>query len=154
MHFNPDRDTIFFRSLNYPLVDLGSFVNEIIGIATIQHLAVPLEQKGLPSRDEWQLILWSMKALKTLTFMVGSKEKCWQGSQRGIELRDFEQWYVDGRSREINCRGSGGRIDVRDVGTFMTSPPYVKVPGYVPGTPFQIRGVNVRVVAWKRQGRS
>jgi hypothetical protein len=129
-------------------------MNRISGIDTIQHLAIPLEQQGLPSRYEWRSILWSMKALKTLTFMVGSKEKSWQDSQRGIELRDVEQWYVDGRSRDIVCGGSGGRIDVKEVGTFMTSPPYTKVPGYVPGTRYQKRLVNVRIVAWKRGGPS
>jgi hypothetical protein len=92
-----------------------------------------------------------MKALKTVTFMIGSKEKSWKGSQ-SIELRDVEQWYVDGRSRDILCGST--RVDVRDVGTFMTSLPQKRVPLWLtPGTTKE-RAINVRVVAWKKDGRS
>jgi hypothetical protein len=154
IHFRPEYDTIFLRSLdNYKQNDLGSFIGRFDGMETIQHLAIPLEQRGIPSRREWQRILGSMQALKTLTFMVGSKEKTWRGSHRGIELRDVEQWFVDGRDRDV-CRGNGGKVDVKDVESYMKSSTAVIGSVYHIGSRSRNRVVNVRVVAWKRGGRS
>jgi hypothetical protein len=161
LHFNPERDTIFFRSLDYLPNELGC-LHQINGINTIQNLAIPMElRKGIPSMLEWHGILSSMPELKTLTFMVGSKEKSWKGSQRSIELRDVEQWFVDGRSRAVR-RGNGGAIDVMDVESYLTGliplPPYAYVVDRTGRRSRRrspaMRVVNVRVVAWKREGRS
>ncbi len=94
-----------------------------------------------------------MPALKTLTFMLGSKEKSWRGTQRGIELRDFEQWFVDGRSRDV-CRGNGGKVDVKDVESYMRTTTAAIGGLYEIGSKSGNRTVNVRVVAWKRGGRA
>ena len=159
LHFNPERDTIFFRSLDYAPNELGS-LHQINGINTIQNLAIPLElRNGIPSKSEWHGILSSMPELKTVTFMVGSKEKSWRGTQRSIELRDMEQWFVDGRSREVR-RGNGGTIDVKDVEPYLkgllpfTSYAYVVSPTGRRSRRPAMRVVNIRVVAWKRGGRS
>jgi hypothetical protein len=153
LHFNPEQDTIFLRSLdNYRANDLGSIIDRFHGIHNIQHLAVPLEQKGIPTRKEWHKILNSMPVLKTLTFMLGSKEKSWRGTQRGIELRDFEQWFVDGRSRDV-CRGNGGKVDVKDVESHMRTTTAAIGGLYEFGSKARNRTVNVRVVAWKRGSR-
>jgi hypothetical protein len=100
-----------------------------------------------------------MPELKTVTFMVGSKEKSWRGTQRSIELRDVEQWFMDGRSREVR-RGNGGTIDVKDVEPYLkgllpfTSYAYVVSPTGRRSRRPAMRVVNIRVVAWKRGGRS
>jgi hypothetical protein len=94
-----------------------------------------------------------MPALKTLTFMLGSKEKSWRGTQRVIELRDFEQWFVDGRSRDVS-KGNGGKVDVKDVESHMRTTTAAIGGLYEFGSKARNRMVNVRVVAWKRGGRS
>lgn len=91
-------------------------------------------------------------ALKTLTFMVGSRDKEWS-SPPSIELRDVEQWFVDGRDRMV--RRDSENIDISEVGRVMTSEQYHYIPRFrLPvhrRTPWhQLRVVNVRVVAWKR----
>lgn len=99
-------------------------------------------------------ILVRMQALKTLTFMLGSKEKSWRGTQRGIELRDMEQWFVDGRSRDV-FRGNGGMIDVKEVESVYAKPFAVRSHAYLypPRSRIVNRVVSVRVVAWKRGSR-
>jgi hypothetical protein len=157
LHFNPERDTIFFRSLDFPQNELSSFVHQINGMNTIQNLAIPLELwKGIPSKLQWHGILSSMPELKTVTFMVGSKEKSWRGIQQSIELRDVEQWFVDGRSREVH-RGNGGTIDVKDVEPCLKRLlPYTSYTYVVTRTGRRSRRavrrvVHIRVVAWKRE---
>jgi hypothetical protein len=82
---------------------------------------------------------------------LGRRRSCWGGSgrsQKSLELRDVEQWYVDGSNRNI-VRGES-KFYVRDVGPFMTSPPHNEVKlWYVPGTR-QERTINVKFAAWKR----
>jgi hypothetical protein len=124
---------------------------------TIQNLAIPLELgKGIPSKLQWHGILSSMPELKTVTFMVGSKEKSWRGIQQSIELRDVEQWFVDGRSREVH-RGNGGTIDVKDVEPYLKRLlPYTSYTYVVTRTGRRSRRavrrvVHIRVVAWKRE---
>ena len=133
-------------------------MRQINGMDVIQHLAIPLElQKGIPSKQQWHDILTTMKGLKTVTFMVGSKEKSWRGTQRSIELRDMDQWFVDGRSREV-LRGDGGTIDIKDMESYLKDPAAFTSFAGSParrrlGRPAS-RVINVRVVAWKRGGRS
>lgn len=102
----------------------------------------------------------ALPELKTVTFMVGSKEKSYRGTQRSIELRDVEQWFVDGRSRDIH-KGDGGTIDVDDVGSYLKNQvPFTSYTSSSNGGHRRLIGrpgsrvVNVRVVAWKRGGRT
>jgi hypothetical protein len=152
LYFSPERDTVFLRPLDYQPNELWDFISKIDYINTIQHLALPLEQQGVPSRKKMHDILAAMSALKTLTFMIGSKEKSWRGTQRGVELRDVEQWFVDGRSRDV-FRGNGGMIDVKDVESFYARPFGMRSHINVPRPRMWNRVINVRVVAWKRGGR-
>jgi hypothetical protein len=120
-------------------------MQDIQGMEYIQHLALPLE-KGcwLPSQGIWHHILSSMPALKTVTFMIGSKEKTWRDTQRTIELRDVEQWFMDGRCRDV------GHGDVNEVGSLMRKLTTSTSRRYSPRYRSRSCAINFRVVAWKR----
>ena len=117
----------------------------IAGFENIQHLALPLHGSGLPLKNEWKMCLGLFRNLKTLTFMVGGKDQSWFG-ENDIELRDVEEWYMDGRPREIKI--DRWLMNVNEVGRFLS------------GICFEQRmrgswneeweGLNVRVVAWKK----
>jgi hypothetical protein len=92
-----------------------------------------------------------MPALKTVTFMIGSMEKSWRGAQQTIELRDVEQWFEDGRCRNV---GFGDKaIDVSDVGVRMRRLTDTTSRSYHPRFRSAASAINFRVVAWKRVGR-
>ncbi|KAE9381824.1 hypothetical protein N431DRAFT_491131 [Stipitochalara longipes BDJ] len=154
LYFNPERDTIFLRSLDTFPNELHTLMHDIQGIGSIQHLALPLE-KGcwLPLNGIWHHILSSMPELKTVTFMIGSKEKTWKGSQRTIELRDVEQWFMDGRCRDVG-HGDGSAIDVNEVGSRMRTLTATTSRRYSPRYRSLACAINFRVVAWKRVVRS
>lgn len=149
IHFVPSRDTIFLRTLDNANFSLGTSGWRMKGVELIQHLAVPLDsKKGLPSRTEWGNMLLELRALKTITFLIGCEEKSWKG-ERPIELRDMEQWFVDGRYRLV--RNGRERMDIADVPAYLMGKDFSRRPPGPearPGTAPKI--VNVRVVAWKR----
>ncbi len=55
--------------------------------------------------------------LDTLTLLVGEKEKGW-GKGKYVELRDVEEWFVDGRERKVDV--DGVTLDVADVGRYLS----------------------------------
>jgi len=88
-----------------------------------------------------------MPALKTITLMIGSKEKSWK---RGglIELRDLEQWFVDGRER--NVQHGGVVMDIGDVARYLMNLDPLTRAWPVGGRNIVGGYINVRLVAWKR----
>jgi hypothetical protein len=123
----------------------------IDGINAIQHLAIALKDRGLPSPREWRRLLVTLKELKTVTFLLGCEEKSWS-DKKHIELRDLEEWYVDGRDRLISCY-TGEKIDVRTVGSYMTRREFHRKGIQI--SPASTRApamVTIRVMAWKRIG--
>ena len=150
LHFNPQRDTVFLRSLDAPANELHTLMHDIEGIEHIQHLALPLEKgRWHPSQGVWHHILSSMRELKTVTFMIGSTEKTWRGSRQTIELRDVEQWFMDGRCRDVGIE-DGHAIDVSEVGSRMRKLTDVTSRRYPPRYRSVACEINFRVVAWKR----
>jgi len=89
--------------------------------------------------------LLSLGALKTLTLLVGEKEKSWKG-EKWIQLRDVEEWFSDGRQREVSCEGL--TLDVADLGTFMSGERWIWFVCF--GSGVEWAGIHVRVAAWKR----
>jgi hypothetical protein len=144
--FIPENDTVFFRSLDRPQGGLQSMACSVAGFENIQHLALPLLGSGLPLRNEWKMCLGLFRDLKTLTFLVGGKDQSWLGEEE-IELRDVEEWFMDGRSRQVKI--DRWLLDVNEVGMFLS------------GACFEQRmrrswdeeweGINVRVVTWRKE---
>ena len=93
-------------------------------------------------------VLASMRQLKTVTFMIGSSEKTWRGAQQTIELRDVEQWFMDGRSRDVG--NDGLAVDVSEVTSHMRNLIESNTRSYVGARKSSARAINFRVVAWKR----
>ena len=145
--FIPETDTIFFRSMDRPQGGLQSLACNLAGFESIKHLALPLPSSGLPLRNEWRMCLSLFRNLQTLTFMVGCKEHSWLEEDE-IELRDAEEWYQDGRARTVKV--DKWLLDVSEVSPFLG------------GLNFEQRmrgswdedwkGINVRVVAWRKEG--
>lgn len=91
------------------------------------------------------MCLGLFRDLKTLTLLVGGKDQSWF-SQEEIELRAAEEWFVDGRERQIKV--DRWLLDVNEVGRFLS------------GACFEQRmrgswdeeweGISVRVVAWRK----
>ncbi|KUJ23989.1 uncharacterized protein LY89DRAFT_679252 [Mollisia scopiformis] len=148
--FTPERDTIFFRPMDHSLGNsLRSLPSNFRGhIVRIQHIAIPLDlKKGVSSTRWWASELVAFPKLKTLTFMLGCTEKSWTGD-RSIELRDMEQWFVDGRKRtvEIDLEWPSERMwQKRNAGVVDVS----ELPAFV-ARAVPHRQLAVRVVAWKR----
>jgi hypothetical protein len=144
--FMPETDTVFFRSMDRRQGGLQSLACNLAGFENIKHLALPLPTSGLPLRNEWKMCLSLFRNLETLTFMVGCKEHSWLGEDE-IELRDAEEWYQDGRARTVKV--DKWLLDVSEVGPFLS------------GLNFEQRmrgswdedwkGINVRVVAWRKR---
>jgi hypothetical protein len=148
-------NTIFFRSLDRKASDgFESLRHHVSNISGIQHLALSLPPRGLSKQDEWYRVLHGYKILKTLTFLVGSREQSWL-EEGEIELRDVEEWLVDGRERLIRMRNL--LFDVGDeLGRFMMGPWLlvgVRAMGWFDG---MYSGKdwewmpNFRVVAWRK----
>lgn len=113
---------------------------------------------------EWKRILVTrFPKLKTLTWMLGGKDQSWI-EDREIVLRDLEEWYADGREREMLVE-STYLLDVSEVGKYMSGNVFdMKIRGR--GKPKQVhwgvkpgwkgttdwKGLNVRVVAWLKEG--
>lgn len=143
--FIPERDTIFFRSLDRPQGGLQSLACSVTGFENIQHLALPLQKSGLPLRNEWKMCLGLFRDLKTLTFLVGGKDQSWVGEEE-IELRNIEEWFVDGRERMMKC--DGWSLDVAEIGRFLSGANFEeRMKG---SWDDEWNGVNARVVAWKK----
>ncbi|KAE8447652.1 hypothetical protein EG329_010623 [Mollisiaceae sp. DMI_Dod_QoI] len=130
-----EHDTVFFRplisSLNNSAWDL---ISQFRGLSQLEHIAIPLDLK-MPVETHGPLnyenLFRGFNHLKTLTFMLGCTEKSWSGDA-SIELRDLEQWFVDGRNRKITTE-RGVSVDVSELARLL-------------GTQ-----ISVRVVAWKRK---
>jgi hypothetical protein len=122
-----------------------SMACNVAGFENIQHLALPLQSSGLPLRNEWRMTLGLFRDLKTLTFLVGGKDQTWFGEEQ-IELRDVEEWFVDGRQRLVKV--DRYLLDVGEVGSFLSGASFEQ----------RMRGswddewdsLNVRVVAWRK----
>jgi len=148
--FNPQRDTIFLRSLDTSANELHNMMHDIEGIDCIQHLALPLKRgRWFPSQGTWHHVLSFMRQLKTVTFMIGSSEKTWKGIQQTIELRDLEEWFMDGRCRDVG-KGEGYVIDVSDVASRMRRLTEVTSRRYPTTYRASACAIQFRVVAWKR----
>lgn len=144
--FIPERDTIFFRSLDRPQGGLQSLACSVAGFENIQHLALPLPSNGLSLRNEWRMCLGLFRDLKTLTFLVGSKEQSWVEDGE-IELRDVEEWFADGRDRMVKV--DKWLLDVSEVGPFLSG---VNFEERMRGSwDDEWEGINVRVAAWKKR---
>lgn len=84
--------------------------------------------------------------LKTLTFLVGSKEQSWVEDGE-IELRDVEEWFADGRDRMVKV--DKWLLDVSEVGPFLSG---VNFEERMRGSwDDEWEGINVRVAAWKKR---
>ena len=113
-----------------------------------------------------------MRSLKTLTLMIGCEEKSWRAG-KWVELRDLEEWYVDGRARKVELRGkwdSSGYDTLYPYGSFRQMVDISKLAEmYMHSTVFESgrnvpadirrvagwknpKAVNLRIVAWKRLG--
>ena len=106
--FVPERDTIFFGSLDHIHSNgLASLHRSISVVSKIQHLALPLPPHSLPLRNEWLGMLHDFDDPKALTFLVGGTDQSWV-NEGEIELRDVEDWLVDGRDRSfrVNVRAA------------------------------------------------
>jgi hypothetical protein len=140
--FNHERDTIFFRPIdNLPeSVAWGDFV----GLNTVQHIALPLNMLDNTALKpgNWHHLLFNFTALKTVTFVLGCKEKSWTQSQ-GVDLRSRDEWFQDGRE--------GGKKlwewEENDLEAAERHPMEV-VRSWRYG-PTARRSLTVRVVAWK-----
>jgi len=143
--FVPASDTIFFRSLDRPQGGLQSLARSVSGFDKIQHLALPLPPRGLPLKDDWKNCLALFRDLQTLTFLVGGKDQSWDGEQE-VELRDLEEWFLDGRERRV--RIEGWKLDAGQVGRYLGGACFeARMRGRWDE---EWRGVNVRCVAWRK----
>jgi hypothetical protein len=170
--FTPETDTIFLRSLGSPLEFPSYLQNHFLYMSKIQHIAFPLNLKKVPLPRHFVWILNAMRSLKTLTLMIGCEEKSWRAGE-WVELRDLEEWYVDGRARKVELRGKwdpngydtlypswsfGQMVDISKLaemymhsavfGSDRNVPPDIRrVPGWKAP-----KAVNLRIVTWKRLG--
>jgi hypothetical protein len=125
----------------------------------MRHLALPLSAViGIPPREiEGFKYLLAYLNLETLTLVVGEKEKSWV-RDRYVELRNVEEWLADGRERIVCCEGFW--LDTVEVGRYlsgqlfdegMRARPSSWLGALPPMNYAAWKGVNVRVVAWKRK---
>lgn len=154
MEFIPERDTIFFRPMDYSMNNRLRSIPPNFGghLICIEHVAIPLDlKKPTPCALYWTHDIRAFPKLKTLTFMLGCAEKSWIGDPL-IELREMEHWFADGRKRTLDIdvehrvgwqkkqfvEGEGW-LDVAALSAFVAK---CAVPN---------RPLAVRVVAWKRK---
>ncbi|KAK2628074.1 hypothetical protein QTJ16_002720 [Diplocarpon rosae] len=151
------RDTVFFRTLDLFSSDpLGNVLRSICGPNNnIQHLALPLNLDDLAQAKTWAPSLRRLRRLRSVTFMVGSKEKSWAKSG-AIELRPLDQWFADGRDRWIE-RGCAKEaiIDVTEVATWLLTPDLRVLRALRRALPLSqptriCHPISIRVVAWKK----
>jgi hypothetical protein len=167
--FTPETDTIFFRNLSSPLEANYCLPNRIHDIDKIQHVALPLNLKRIPLPGELTWIFTDMKSLKTLTLMIGCEEKSWRAG-KWVDLRDLEEWYVDGRERRVELRSGwdqshiitisppgalGPKVDISKLAEmYLQSQAFESRttvrPGRRPRTVLRKddKLVNIRIVAW------
>lgn len=156
LYFVPERDTIFLRSIDYQGNVARLPVRQFYGIEKIRHLALCFPSSSLPLRDEWKHILASrFENLKTLTFMLGSRDQSWV-DEGEIVLRDLEEWFLDSRSREYWV--NGWLLDISEVGKAISGESFDKrIRGKIRSEKRtrwtgvkEWEGINVRVVAWSK----
>ena len=79
--------------------------------------------------------------------MAGGKDQPWF-SEDEIELREVGEWFVDGRERMVKCER--WLLDVEDVGRFLSGRVFEeRMRG---SWDEEWKGINVRVVAWRKCG--
>jgi hypothetical protein len=170
--FTPETDTIFFRSLGSPLEFPSYLQNHFLYMSKIQHIAFPLNLKRVPLPRNFAWILNAMRSLKTLTLMIGCEEKSWRAG-KWVELRDLEEWYVDGRARKVELGGKwdpsgydtlyppgyfGQMVDISKLAEMYMHSAVFESSRNAPGDIRRVAGwkdpkaVNLRIVAWKRLG--
>lgn len=153
---------MFFRSIDSPPGGLQSLASQIYGTDKIQHLALSFESNSLSLRLEWKRTLAThFPNLKTLTWMLGGKDQSWV-EDKEIVLRDLEEWYTDGRERQMLVE-STYLLDVSEVGKYMSGGVFdrkIRRRGKPKQTPWGVKeewkwateweGLNVRVAAWSK----
>ena len=109
---------------------------------------MPLSRAYLPPNNEWKRVLANLRDLKTLTYVVGDMNQ-WVGCKYA-ELRDVEEWFRDGRERRFECDFLC--LDVKDLGRYLSGARCEKrlKASYGLLSADEWKGINVRVVAWKR----
>lgn len=129
------------------------------GLHRIEHLAIPLDLKRpIPHSIQWISDMSDrfFLNLKTLTFMLGCEEKSWLGDA-SIELRDLEQWCMDGRRRTVKVNYGNWRaaiqhhedrspFDISELSGRMVVEDEQRYKRVMAGR----KPLKVRVVAWKR----
>ncbi|PVH88363.1 hypothetical protein DL98DRAFT_648504 [Cadophora sp. DSE1049] len=158
LYYVPSHDTIFLRSLDlFNSNSLARYSPPYIGyspLRRIQHLALPFDPDVLSQLTHWVPQLGLIHDLKSLTLMVGSKEKSWFAGG-GVELRPLHQWFADGRTKWI---GSGGERAVvllfEELTKWLSNPndKSLDLDGpLVPAANGKYSGtISVRIVAWKK----
>ncbi|KUJ14164.1 uncharacterized protein LY89DRAFT_751893 [Mollisia scopiformis] len=162
LEFVPERDTIFLRSIDkhgdFPQLPTSHFR----GLDKIQHLALCLHRTSLTLHNSWKNVLVSQFVnLKTLSFMLGGQDQSWVDDGQ-IVLRDLEEWFLDGRPRQM--RVDDWLLDISEVGQYLSggmfdngiksrSRPKQMTWGMKPGwvRADHWEGLNVRVVAWSKE---
>ncbi|KAH7364356.1 hypothetical protein BKA65DRAFT_546242 [Rhexocercosporidium sp. MPI-PUGE-AT-0058] len=157
IHYNPSRDTIFLRSLDFsdsfPFTWFSEF-RRYFDVSGIQHLALPFDAASLSSASKWIATLRLMRNLKSLTLMIGSNEKSW-GKGGAVELRPLHQWFADGRMRWIGHSGEQAvLVSPLELMTWFLhlDDRFLNRGGaVVPNrTTRPMTKISVRIVAWKR----
>lgn len=156
--FVPERDTLFFRPMDHSLDNRVQALSlAFLGLHQIEHLAIPLDiKRPIPHSIQWASDMsdrFCLK-LKTLTFMLGCEEKSWLGDA-SIELRDLEQWCVDGRRRMVKINYAGwvqlhedrSPFDISELSGRMVAEDERRYRRVRAGR----KPLKVRVVAWKRK---
>ncbi|KAF8853337.1 hypothetical protein BDZ45DRAFT_79870 [Acephala macrosclerotiorum] len=159
--FVPERDTLFFRPMDHSLENrVITLWSAFRGLHRIEHIAIPLDLKRpIPHSAQWISDMSDrfFLNLKTLTFMLGCEEKSWLGDA-SIELRDLEQWCMDGRKRTMKF--DHGRwwaamqhyddkspFDITELSSRMVAEDEQRYKRVMVGR----KPLKVRVVAWKRK---
>ncbi|CAL3962309.1 hypothetical protein PZA11_000494 [Diplocarpon coronariae] len=151
------RDTVFFRTLDLFSSDpLGDVLRSICGPNNnIQHLALPLNIDDLAQARTWAPCLRQLRRLRSVTFMVGSKEKSWTKSG-AVELRPLDQWFADGRNWWIDRACAKEEIiDVAEVATWLRTPDPSLLGALRRALPRSqpariCHPISIRIVAWKK----
>lgn len=89
---------------------------------------------------------------KTLTFLVGGRDQSLV-NEGEIELKDIEDWFVDGRDRSFRMRWRV--VDVGEAGRLLGGQyflEWVRDRGFAHGEKMRDdwEGFNVRVITWKK----
>ena len=120
----------------------------------IQHLALPFDSAALSQSESWVPQLRLIRGLKSLTLMVGSKEKSWVAGG-GVELRPLHQWFADGREKWIEpCAERAAILSNKELRRWLLNPDEKSLTVDRPLIPKSngrySRTFSVRIVAWKR----